>query len=118
MILDVPRHPTPDIERVLESGGPPKGYWMMGKRWPLCIWWRCSLCGQVVPLEPEDVDRDGIVAEPVHSEQMGGEGKRPLCRWRVPVRLVDYDADEHHRAVEAANREMMQRDLERQGGSE
>ena len=90
----VPREPTPlPHEKDLLKDRPGPGYWVMGLRQPIYVWWRCPLCLGQVPLDPgRDLGSDGVVKEEDVVHSYGNNTGEPKCSWILPLRLLDYEA--------------------------
>lgn len=88
----VPREPRPLFpeEKNVLGDRPAPGYWIMGLRKPIFVWWRCPLCLGRVPIEPtNDLDAEGVAKNVSHHH--GNEHGQPLCSWILPLRLLDYE---------------------------
>ncbi len=97
--------PLPDVPQPLADNRPWPGQWVLGRHWPLKLWWKCPLCRGQVPIEPYEVNEEGIVHDSL-THSLGNEVGAEQCSWSGPLRLLDYDHEEHERAVARANREV------------
>ncbi len=72
---------------------PWRGYWILGiyrmERHGVTAWWRCVMCGAVVPFLHDEISHKGRIDEPIHHERNDRHAP-PCAAGKHPIQLQGF----------------------------